>query len=185
MRRGGPCWPGTSSRDTRGPECSDLGSSASATGARTSSGISMVTRIAASSPSPTGSGRARAGRDPIPRRRPARGRGGGPDGGRRRRGGHCHACLEPLRPRPAGARTRQARVRGEALHRDRCRGGRPDRTGGATQSRHHVDHTFLFTGAVRKIKELVDSGILGRLYYYDSTRVNLGLSSTTSTSSGT
>jgi tetratricopeptide (TPR) repeat protein len=30
-----------------------------------------------------------------------------------------------------------------------------------------------------------DSGILGRLYYYDSTRVNLGLSSTTSTSSGT
>src|SRR5262245_20694886 len=38
-----------------------------------------------------------------------------------------------------------------------------------------VDHTFLFTGAVRKIKELVDSGILGRLYYYDSTRVNLGL----------
>jgi predicted dehydrogenase len=48
-----------------------------------------------------------------------------------------------------------------------------------------VDHTFLFTGAVRKIKELVDSGILGRLYYYDSTRVNLGLSSTTSTSSGT
>jgi predicted dehydrogenase len=38
-----------------------------------------------------------------------------------------------------------------------------------------VDHTFLFTGAVRKIKELVDAGALGRLYYYDSTRVNLGL----------
>jgi predicted dehydrogenase len=38
-----------------------------------------------------------------------------------------------------------------------------------------VDHTFLFTGAVRKIKELLDSGILGQLYYYDSTRVNLGL----------
>jgi predicted dehydrogenase len=38
-----------------------------------------------------------------------------------------------------------------------------------------VDHTFLFTGAVRKIKELVDQGALGRLYYYDSTRVNLGL----------
>jgi hypothetical protein len=37
-----------------------------------------------------------------------------------------------------------------------------------------VDHTFLFTVAVR-ITELVDSGILGRLYYYDSTRVNLGL----------
>jgi predicted dehydrogenase len=38
-----------------------------------------------------------------------------------------------------------------------------------------VDHTFLFTGAVRKIRELVDEGVLGDLYYYDSTRVNLGL----------
>jgi predicted dehydrogenase len=38
-----------------------------------------------------------------------------------------------------------------------------------------VDHTFLFTGAVKKIRELVDSGALGDLYYYDSLRVNLGL----------
>lgn len=38
-----------------------------------------------------------------------------------------------------------------------------------------VDHTFLFTGAVRKIKQLLDDGTLGQLYYYDSTRVNLGL----------
>jgi len=38
-----------------------------------------------------------------------------------------------------------------------------------------VDHTFLFTGAVRKIKQLLDSDALGKLYYYDSTRVNLGL----------
>jgi predicted dehydrogenase len=38
-----------------------------------------------------------------------------------------------------------------------------------------VDHTFLFTGAVSKIKELIDSGVLGDLYYYDSLRVNLGL----------
>src|SRR6266704_3301490 len=38
-----------------------------------------------------------------------------------------------------------------------------------------VDHTFLFTGAVRKIRELVDNGALGDLYYYDSLRVNLGL----------
>lgn len=38
-----------------------------------------------------------------------------------------------------------------------------------------VDHTFLFTGAVVKMKELVDEGALGKLYYYDSTRVNLGL----------
>ncbi|GAB4123487.1 MAG: Gfo/Idh/MocA family oxidoreductase [Acidobacteriota bacterium] len=38
-----------------------------------------------------------------------------------------------------------------------------------------VDHTFLFTGAVLKIKELVEADNLGRLLYYDSTRVNLGL----------
>jgi predicted dehydrogenase len=38
-----------------------------------------------------------------------------------------------------------------------------------------VDHTFLFGGAVRKIKEIVDAGTLGPLYYFDSTRVNLGL----------
>ena len=38
-----------------------------------------------------------------------------------------------------------------------------------------VDHTFLFTGAVRKIRQLIDEGTLGGLYYYDSTRVNLGL----------
>jgi predicted dehydrogenase len=38
-----------------------------------------------------------------------------------------------------------------------------------------VDHTFLFTGAVKKIKEIIDDNLLGQLYYYDSTRVNLGL----------
>jgi len=38
-----------------------------------------------------------------------------------------------------------------------------------------VDHTFLFTGAVRKIWQLLQEGTLGKLYYYDSTRVNLGL----------
>jgi predicted dehydrogenase len=38
-----------------------------------------------------------------------------------------------------------------------------------------VDHTFLFTGAVKKIRQLVDEGAMGDLYYYDSTRVNLGL----------
>lgn len=37
-----------------------------------------------------------------------------------------------------------------------------------------VDHTFLFTGAVRKIKQLVDSGELGELLYFDSVRTNLG-----------
>jgi predicted dehydrogenase len=38
-----------------------------------------------------------------------------------------------------------------------------------------VDHTFLFTGAVKKIRQLLKEGTLGSLYYYDSTRVNLGL----------
>lgn len=38
-----------------------------------------------------------------------------------------------------------------------------------------VDHTFVYTGAVRKIRELIDRGSLGEIYYYDSTRVNLGL----------
>jgi predicted dehydrogenase len=38
-----------------------------------------------------------------------------------------------------------------------------------------VDHTFLFTGAVRRIWQLLDEGTLGKLYYYDSTRVNLGI----------
>jgi len=38
-----------------------------------------------------------------------------------------------------------------------------------------VDHTFLFSGSVKKIREIVDSGTLGPLYYFDSTRVNLGL----------
>jgi predicted dehydrogenase len=38
-----------------------------------------------------------------------------------------------------------------------------------------VDHTFIYTDAVRRIKQLVDNGSLGQLYYYDSVRVNLGL----------
>jgi len=38
-----------------------------------------------------------------------------------------------------------------------------------------VDHTFLYHGAVRKIKELVTSGQIGEIYYFDSVRVNLGL----------
>ncbi len=38
-----------------------------------------------------------------------------------------------------------------------------------------VDHTFLFTSAVRRIRQIIDENVLGELYYYDSTRVNLGL----------
>lgn len=38
-----------------------------------------------------------------------------------------------------------------------------------------VDHTFIYTGAVRKIKDLIKKGELGNLYYFDSVRINLGL----------
>ncbi len=38
-----------------------------------------------------------------------------------------------------------------------------------------VDHTFLFSGAVAKIKQYIDGGEIGQIYYYDSTRINLGL----------
>lgn len=38
-----------------------------------------------------------------------------------------------------------------------------------------VDHTFLFTGAVRKLRKIIDSGEIGNLFFYDSVRVNLGL----------
>jgi len=38
-----------------------------------------------------------------------------------------------------------------------------------------VDHTFVYTPAVRKVRELVTSGSLGDIYYYDSVRVNLGI----------
>jgi predicted dehydrogenase len=38
-----------------------------------------------------------------------------------------------------------------------------------------VDHTFVYTSAVRKIKELIATNSLGEIYYYDSVRVNLGL----------
>jgi predicted dehydrogenase len=38
-----------------------------------------------------------------------------------------------------------------------------------------VDHTFVYSGPVRKIKDIVDSGDLGDIYYVDSVRINLGL----------
>jgi predicted dehydrogenase len=38
-----------------------------------------------------------------------------------------------------------------------------------------VDHTFLYTGAVQKMKNLIKDGGIGKLQYLDSTRINLGL----------
>jgi predicted dehydrogenase len=46
------------------------------------------------------------------------------------------------------------------------------------QARHltlMVDHTFIYTSAVQKMKEIMDSGELGHIYYFDSVRTNLGL----------
>jgi predicted dehydrogenase len=39
----------------------------------------------------------------------------------------------------------------------------------------HVDHTFIYTGAVQKMAEITRAGELGKVYYYDSIRINLGL----------
>lgn len=39
----------------------------------------------------------------------------------------------------------------------------------------HVDHIFLYTEAVNTIKKIIDSGKLGKIYYFDSVRINLGL----------
>jgi predicted dehydrogenase len=38
-----------------------------------------------------------------------------------------------------------------------------------------VDHTFVYTPAVRRLRELIQSGVIGQVYYYDSLRINLGL----------
>lgn len=38
-----------------------------------------------------------------------------------------------------------------------------------------VDHTFLYTGAVQKMKSMIDAGEIGKVKYFDSTRINLGL----------
>src|SRR2546426_11366027 len=38
-----------------------------------------------------------------------------------------------------------------------------------------VDHTFIYSGAVQKIREIINAGELGEIFYYDSVRLNLGL----------
>src|SRR5437868_14661105 len=38
-----------------------------------------------------------------------------------------------------------------------------------------VDHTFIHSGAVKKLREIIESGDLGEIYYYDSVRLHLGL----------
>ena len=94
---------------------------------------------------------------------------------RHRRRRRRHARLDPLRVGQSGARKRQARLRREAVHRHVGAGDELIDLAAAKNLQIMVDHTFLFTGAVRKIRQLIDEGVLGKLYYYDSTRVNLGL----------
>jgi predicted dehydrogenase len=38
-----------------------------------------------------------------------------------------------------------------------------------------IDHTYLYTGAVQKMKTLIDAGHIGNIKYFDSTRINLGI----------
>ena len=90
------------------------------------------------------------------------------------RRGH-HAGVDPLRTGENGAAERQACLRRETVHVNVGTGRRAHRARRQKDLKIMVDHTFLFSGAVRKIRELVDKGTLGSLYYFDSTRVNLGL----------
>ncbi len=49
------------------------------------------------------------------------------------------------------------------------------RLAGAADRLLMADHTYLYTPAIQKIKRMVDDGTLGKLDYFDSTRINLGL----------
>ena len=74
-------------------------------------------------------------------------------------------------------RAGKLRARREAVSilRSRRRGHGPTRPKRTRTRTFMVDHTFIYSGPVRKIKEIVDSGDLGEIYYVDSVRINLGL----------
>ena len=93
-----------------------------------------------------------------------------------RRRGDRHAGRSPLRAGDAGPARRQARAGREAdgvVQRARRRGSSTKPR--ARRAVLMVDHTFVYTGAVRKMRELTEAGELGEIYYYDSVRINLGL----------
>ena len=92
-----------------------------------------------------------------------------------RRGGGDHAGLDALRAGQGGARKRQARFVEKPFTSNAQQAEELIELAARKNLTIMVDHTFLFTGAVRKIRELTESGALGDLYYYDSLRVNLGL----------
>ena len=93
----------------------------------------------------------------------------------RRRDCNRFPRMDALRVGQGRAAEWQARFCGEAVHPDYCASRGTDRISRRKNLKIMVDHTFLFTGAVRKMQELIDDGSLGDLYYYDSTRMNLGL----------
>ena len=88
--------------------------------------------------------------------------------------GH-HSGLDALRTGQGRARKWQARLRREAIYQQCGAGGGTDRPGGAEKPEDHGGSHLPVHRCGRKIRQLLDEGALGKLYYYDSTRVNLGL----------
>ena len=89
--------------------------------------------------------------------------------------GHHHPRLDAFRACQGRPGKRQARFRRKALTSNVDQAEELIELAQKKNLKIMVDHTFLFTGAVKKIRQLIDQGELGDLYYYDSTRVNLGL----------
>ena len=92
-----------------------------------------------------------------------------------RRGRGDYSGVDAFRAGEARAVQRQARFCGKTLHRDFAQAEELIELAEQKNLQIMVDHTFLFTGAVKKIRQLIDDNTLGKLYYYDSMRVNLGL----------
>ena len=86
------------------------------------------------------------------------------------------AGLDAPRARRRRARRRQARLHREAAERVDLRGARPDPARADAASLVLMPgHTFLYSPPVLKIKELLDAGALGDVYFISMSRVNLGL----------
>ena len=98
-----------------------------------------------------------------------------PDEPWHRRRCDCHSHFASPCSGKKGPGKREARFCREAFHRQRRRGRGTDRTCRAQEPEDHGGSYVSLQGAVRKIRELIDNGTLGKLYYYDSTRVNLGI----------
>ena len=118
------------------------------------------TRLASSGPPPRRLGRGRL------RRRARRPPGGG---GRDR-----DPAQHPLPARQPGAGGRQARAGREAAGAELRGGRRADRAGRGRDRVLMPGHTFLYSPAVNKIRDLIQEDVLGELYFVTSSRMNLG-----------